>query len=161
MKEKKQSATWIIALSHFASGAFAAPFLSVFFLMLTVLLVSSIGMPELEDVGFWGDLVSGIFLLIIPMLSAWLCAKRSANYINNTYIIKNSKNIITIALIYMLAIEFPLLLFSSMLGPVAPTPGYFLSMFVEFIIMSYIFYVVSKKYIKNTEEVIAPSVSVQ
>ncbi|MFC1637959.1 hypothetical protein ACFL2R_00900 [Patescibacteria group bacterium] len=78
----------------------------------------------------------------------WLGVMYSAKYVNKTYIIEDSQKIINLATIYMvvLAGAFQLATISKTgFGPI------FMLGVIRVALMSFVFYVSSKKYIQNTK----------
>ncbi|MFH1657186.1 MAG: hypothetical protein ABH919_01850 [bacterium] len=129
MKEKKQSKDWYIAATHWLTAGFAVPFLVR--LLVTLPLAFVVKNSELLVVSIYA----------VELLAIWLGVMYSAGYINSTYIIKDSDNIVKIATIYIVVVAFLNLMISeiSLIN-------------VVFLVTSIIiFNVASKKYIHNTE----------
>lgn len=140
MKEKKKSANWNIAATHYLTAGFAIPF------VLSLVL----GIPMVILLGKDG-LALNIANTILGAFIIWPGVIYSAKYVNKTYIIKDSQKVITLAMIYMIVIAGGLQLRSSVIAnfDVASILG-----IVRVVAMVMVFYVTSKKYIKNTDELV-------
>jgi hypothetical protein len=140
MKEKKESASWNIAATHYLTAGFVIPFVLSFVL----------GIPMVLLLGKDG-LAFNIANTILGVFIVWPGVIYSAKYINKTYIIKDSQKVITLAMIYMIVIAGGLHLRNSLIAnfDIASIFG-----IVEVIAMVIVFYVTSKKYIKNTDELV-------
>ena len=91
-----------------------------------------------------------IILSAIEILSLWLSVMYSAKYLAKTYIIKNSDNIVRLATIYLTVFNggFELI---KLLKRIVLTSIIDLGFFVAGVT---VFYMLSKKYVKNTDDVI-------
>jgi len=141
MKEKKQSANWNIAATHYLTAGFAIPFI------LNLIL----GIPMVLLLGD-NNLAVNIASPILGALIVWPSVMYSAKYVNKTYIIKDSQKVITLAMIYMIIIAGGLQLRNLLIAnfDVASILN-----IVGVIAIVIVFYVTSKKYIKNTDELVA------
>ena len=90
MKEKKQSKNWNIAATHYLTAGFAIPFI--------INLV--LGFPITTLIGEDNQTLLTFTTSIIWIFGIWPGVIYSANYVNKTYIIKNSGNIVKLATIY-------------------------------------------------------------
>lgn len=137
MKEKKQSANWYIAATHYLTAGFAIPF--VLSLVLGIPMVLLLGKDGLA-VNI-ANTVLGVFIV-------WPSVIYSAIYVNKTYIIKDSQKVIMLSMIYMIVIAGGLQLRSSLIAnfDIVSILG-----IIRVIAMVIVFYILSKKYIKNTE----------
>lgn len=133
MKEKKASADWYIAATHWLTAGFVVPFLLN--LVVGILLVLLLGGDDL--------LLLSISFGILYVISIWLGVMYSAKYLDKTYIIKDAHNIALISTIYLAIIGGGFRL-SRLLEN-----ENFLYEFLGFVIGVVVFYVASKKYVKN------------
>ncbi len=140
MKEKKQSKDWYLAAIHWLIAGFAMPFL----------LILILGIPATLIIGIDNIVLLKVIMSAIWILSLWLGVIYSAKYLAKTYIIKNSDNIVKIAAIYLAVFGggFRLIGFSK-----GNTPASIIDLGF-FVVEVAIFYILSKKYVKNTEEII-------
>jgi hypothetical protein len=137
MKEKKQSANWNIAATHYLTAGFAIPFV----------LSLIIGIPMVLLLGSEGVVVNVGNIVVAPLI-VWLGVIYSAKYVNKTYVISDSQKVINLATIYLIVIAGGLQLRAlvvsfdtiSILG------------IVRVIVMAGTFYIASKKYLHNTEQ---------
>lgn len=138
MKEKKESANWNIAATHYLTAGFAIPF--VLSLVLGIPMVLLLGKDGLA-VNI-GNTILGAFIV-------WPGVMYSAKYVNKTYIIKDSQKVITLAMIYMIVITGGLQLRRSIIAnfDIASILG-----IVRVVAMVIVFYITSKIYIKNSEK---------
>ena len=137
MKEKKQSAYWYIAATHYLTSGLAMPFL--------VALV--LGIPAFLLIGKDDVLLSVIVNSVLWFIGIWLGVIYSSKYLAKTYIIKDSNKVIKLATIY-LAVLGSLFRIDKM------DKGITLGIAVDFILFIGIvsaFYFFSKKYVHNTE----------
>lgn len=147
MKEKKKSQDWYIAATHYLTAGFAMPFIIglVVMLLVNVGLLSFLSTPSL----------SKLFLLMVRILAIWLGTMYSANYLKNKYIIGDKDKIVNLATMYFVVLNLGYLLiviFSSggLIGEKLAGINVVYSFF-EFVVAAFLFYIFSKKYIKNTE----------
>ncbi|HBX49541.1 MAG: hypothetical protein UR66_C0004G0120 [Candidatus Moranbacteria bacterium GW2011_GWE1_35_17] len=141
MKEKKQSANWYIAATHYLTAGFAIPFVIGLIVGIPVFLI--LGKDEI--------LLSNAVNLISAPIIVWLGVMYSAKYINKTYLIKDSQKIINLATIYLVIIAGGLNMRSAIMDnfDVVSILG-----IVRVVAMAIVFYITSKKYIKNTDELV-------
>jgi len=140
MKEKKKSSNWYIAATHYLTAGFAIPL--IIGLIVTFILLPLIKLDSL--------LLTMVFVLAIRVLSVWLGTIYSANYLKRTYIIEDKDKIINLATTYLVVLNLGYILLNTLIGKAAGTD--ILYSFIGFIIVAFLFYVVSKKYIQNTEK---------
>ena len=144
---QKKSSNWYIAATHYLTAGFAIPF--VIGLIASFLIRA--GAPAFLS----APLLLMVFLLVIRVLSIWLGIKYSANYLKKAYIIEDKDKIVNLATTYFVVLNFGYFLvqiFSSNKfigrGLAGADTAYSL---VEIIIAVVLFYIFSKKYIRNTE----------
>jgi hypothetical protein len=145
MNEKKQSASWYIAATHWLTSGFVVP------LILNILISLVLGLV------FGGDLKNKITLIafvsiIFSPLIYWSGVMYSARYINKKYIIKNSNEIANLATIYVLIVGGGYRLFQIIQGS-----GLTLE-HISFILGVIAFYIASKKYIQTSETITQQSI---
>ncbi len=140
MKEKKKSSNWYIAATHYLTAGFAIPFI--------IGLVATFILLPLIKLG--SSLLIMVFLLVIRILSIWLGTIYSANYLKKTYIIENKDKIINLATTYLVVLNGGYILLNILIGKA--TGIALVYSFVGFIIAAFLFYIISKKYIQNTEK---------
>lgn len=147
-KERKQSAEWYIAATHYLTAGFVIP------LLISVAWSLIVRIINLRS----GMVVSGttmnIFSLLLGAIAVWLGVMYSANYLKKKYIIQNKERIVRTATIYMivLTLGFYLITFylaRSQEGLISKSDLLHNGLSI-FVIIS-LFYLFSKKYIKNTE----------
>jgi hypothetical protein len=142
MKERKASADWYIATTHyFTFGAISA--------LVYVTLVACV---------IFLNLSANVFLVLTTMVSpitVWLGVMYSANYIHKTYMVKNKTKIVNLSTIYLLVVALIIMAIPLLLN----TSTNFSSRIITFVInvvyltiLAGIFYIASNKYIKNTSE---------
>jgi len=137
MKEKKQSANWYIAATHYLTSGFAVPFVMGLFL----------GIPVAFVIGKENILLGVIVSSMIWFLGTWLGVIYSAKYLAKTYIIKDSNKIIKLSTIYLAVLGGLYRLDKIDKGI---TTAYIVDI-ILFAVIVFIFYYSSKKYIHNTE----------
>lgn len=134
MKEKKQSSNTYIAITHWLTAKFAVPIL--------VYVVALFALPFVlpaQEVGVYEI----VYMILIP-IAVWLGTMYSASYVNKTYVIRDSSKIINISLGISLVIEVVSTIWDL-------TNNVFLIQDSLIALLAIaIFYLVSKKYIKNT-----------
>lgn len=140
MKEKKESANWNIAATHYLTAGFAIPFVLSFIL----------GIPMVLLLGTDGLAIIIGNTILSPFI-VWLGVIYSAKYVNKTYIIKDSQKVITLSMIYMIVIAGGLQISNTSIANFDVNSILEIIRVVTIII---IFYVTSKKYIKNTDEMV-------
>lgn len=136
MKEKKQSANWNIAATHYLTAGFAIPF------VLSLVL----GIPMVLLLGSEGVAVNIGNIVIVPLI-VWLGVMYSAKYVNKTYVINDSQKVITLATVYLVVIAGGLQMRAALMAnfDIVSILG-----MVRVIVMAGVFYVASKKYVHNT-----------
>lgn len=137
MKEKKQSKDWYIAATHWLTAGFAVPFIVRFVL----------GIPATIVIGKDNVMAFTIVLSVIWILGILLGIIYAANYVNKTYIVKNSEHIAKLATIYLAILGGGHRLINLSRG--VTTDAVIDMLF--FAVGVAIFYTLSKKYIKNSE----------
>lgn len=141
MKQKKQSKDWYIAATLWLTAGFAIPLIAMLVL----------GIPAQMVIGENNPILFTTVISIIWVFSIYLGTIYAAKYVNKTYIIKNSDNIAKIAAIYLVVLGGGFRLFNLI-------KGFHIALMIDsvfFIIGIAVFYTLSKKYIKNSEEVAA------
>jgi hypothetical protein len=131
MKTKKASAEWYTAATHWLTSLIMATILGVVLFILIII------------VG--GDNQIAILLanVIVLPITMYLAVKYSAGYVNKTYIITKADMIVNYSTIYTLIIAGGYRVYTFL------KTGIFTYEYVGFIIAFVVFYVASKKYIKN------------
>ena len=144
---QKKSSNWYIAATHYLTAGFAIPFVIG---LIASFLIRAGALAFLS-----APLLLMIFLLVIRVLSIWLGIKYSANYLKKAYIIDDKDKIVNLATVYFVVLNFGYFLiqiFSSnkfLGGKVAGVDiAYSL---IGLIIAAVLFYIFSKKYVRNTE----------
>lgn len=136
MKEKKQSANWNIAATHYLTSGLAMPFLVAIVL----------GIPTFLIIGKDNALLEVIANSALWLLGIWLGVRYSAKYLAKTYIINDNNKVIRLATIY-LAVLGGIVRINKM------DKGISLEIAVDFVLFIGIviaFYLFSKKYVHNT-----------
>lgn len=144
MKEKKQSANWYIAATHYLTAGFVIPFL-------VSLIAGIIAVPFVAIINPGATKNSLIVLIVVTALmlvALYLGVIYSSRYLAKTYIIKDSAKIVKLSVIYMIVI-FVIFRIDA-LGEDGLTNGNIINI-VHNIIAVAIFYTTSKKYVKNSE----------
>lgn len=144
MKEKKQSANWYIAATHYLTAGFVIPFL-------VSLVAGIIAVPFVAIINPGATKNSLIVLIVVTALmlvALYLGVIYSSRYLAKTYIIKDSAKIVKLSVIYMIVI-FVIFRIDA-LGEDGLTNGNIINI-VHNIIAVAIFYTTSKKYVKNSE----------
>jgi hypothetical protein len=139
MKEKKKSSNWYIAATHYLTAGFAIPFL-------IGLAATFIVFPLIKlELSF----LITIFGIGIRILSIWLGIMYSANYLKKTYIIENKTKIVNLSTMYLVVLNVGYILVQIIrVGTAGLDIAY---SFFSAILVSFLFYIFSKKYIQNTE----------
>lgn len=133
MKPKKESADWYIAATHWLTAGFAIPF--VLALVLGIPLTLILGK---ENIG-----LLALAFIILNILSIWLGVIYSSRYLNKTYVIKNADQIVILSTIYLVLVGGGLRAYKFV------QTGVFTYEYIGFAVGVIIFYLISKKYIKN------------
>jgi hypothetical protein len=136
MKEKKQSANWYIAVTHYLTSGLAIPFV----------INLALGFPLVAI--FAGNMLAlQISIVLVGLLAIWLGVKYSAWYINKTYIVENFSKVVNISTIYFVVLKMGWTLLSM---PKVINNNYLIQVLFA-IINCVVFYLLSKKYLNNTE----------
>lgn len=138
MKERKQSADWNIAATHWLTSGFAIPFLMTFI----------IGIPLVILIGEKNIIPLAIASSIVYFFSIWLGIIYSSKYIAKTYIVKDKDKIANLATIYLAVLGGGFRLYGLF------TKGVSIELIIDacaFVIIVLIFHIFSKKYLRNTE----------
>lgn len=141
MKEKKEAKDWYIAATHWLTAGFVMPFL-------VNLVIGFAIFPLL-------NLESGILTLIISLVSAvlaiWLGVMYSANYLRKRYIVRDKNKVIVSATIYLfvLRVGYNIYYFWGA-EKINITEVVFEA--IGIILVVVLFYLFSKKYIKEDTE---------
>ncbi len=133
MKDKKNSADWYIAATHWLTAGFVVPFL------MTLVAGVLVGM-------FLGNANLALLMVVfgaIHIISIWFGVMYSAKYLDKTYVLKNAHKIAVISTVYLAVIGFGFRIFQFLQGG---TISYELVQIIAGVI---VFYIASKKYIKN------------
>ena len=136
MEQKKQSKNWNIAATHYLTSGFAIPF--VVGLILVFPLASFF--PK-------GSFMFNFVAPLIGLISIWLGAWYSANYINRKYFISDSSKIVKASMAYFIILK---LLYLIGTFPWKGIDNDYIQSVIISILGAIIFYSVSKKYIKTT-----------
>jgi len=142
MKEKKKSANWYIAATHYLTAGFAIPFL--------IGLAASFILLPLIELG--STLLITIFLLVVRLLAIWFGVMYAANYLKKTYIIEDKNKIVNLATMYFVVLNGGWWGISTIISGKRVGVDVVFSL-LNFIILAPLFYLFSKKYISNTETV--------
>jgi hypothetical protein len=143
MKEKKQSKDWYIAATHYLTAGFAMPLIVGLVLSIPVMLIT----------GENNAVLFQILMQIIWIFTIWLGIMYSAKFLAKVYVIKNSSNIIRLATVYFGVIG-TILRIVRMKNIANGIDLVYIINIVCFIVGIAVFYVLSKKYIKNSEDII-------
>lgn len=138
MNEKKQSAAWNIAATHWLTSGFVVPLILTFVIVLVLGLVFGQGLENSAT------LIAFASILYSPLVY-WLAVMYSARYVNKKYFIKDSNEIAKLATLYLVVVGggFRLLQIIS---------GYGLTIeHIGFILAVIVFYIASKKYIRTSD----------
>lgn len=139
METKKKSANWYIAATHWLTAGFIIPLLGIIILMplLGYIFISLFG----EDRA--SGLLQISILLLWPFI-IWLGVKYSASYCNKKYVIESTKEIVILSTLY-LAITRGLFMGYQIFAQGLLTMNHLIS-----VITVIVFYLASKKYIKQS-----------
>jgi hypothetical protein len=133
MKEKKNSADWYIAATHWLTATFT---MVVFAVVLGIILSLVTQNPTVVLLGF----------IILYPLMMWLAVKYSARYLDKTYIIKNANQIVILSTIYIVIVGGGIRVMDFISNGII-TPDH-----IGFALAIIVFYFASRKYIKNNIE---------
>ncbi len=140
MKERKKSANWYIAATHYLTSGFAIPFLIALVITFIVILL-----PALKTA-----VSTFLFrLIVINILAIWLGVMYSARYLKRTYIIKNKVNIVNLSTTYLVVLNIVYILFQVFYGKIIGNAITYT--FIKFIVRAILFYVFSRRYLVDTE----------
>lgn len=130
MKPKKASADWYIAATHWLTATIS---MVVFSIVVGIILALISQNPTVILIGF----------IILYPLMMWLAVKYSARFLDKTYVIKNANQIVILSTIYIVIVGggFRVMSFLSK-GVITPDH-------IGFLLAIIVFYIASKKYIKN------------
>lgn len=128
MKEKKVSADWYIAATHWLTATITMTILGVIIGVVLILISQD---PIIVALGF----------IILYPLCMWFAVKYSVKYLSNTYFIKNTNQIVILSTIYLIIVGggFRLLDFKGLVT----------YEHIGFVLAVFVFYFASKKYLKN------------
>ncbi|OGF63120.1 hypothetical protein A2662_02450 [Candidatus Giovannonibacteria bacterium RIFCSPHIGHO2_01_FULL_45_33] len=137
MPEKKKSASWYIAATHWLTSGFVIPFILTFVIALILGLIFG------ADVTKGASLIALSLIVYMPLIY-WLGVMYSARYINKKYFIENKNEIAKLATLYLAIVGggFRVLQILNGSGLTFEHIGFFLAIIA--------FYIASKKYIYNT-----------
>lgn len=144
MNEKKNSANWNIAATHFLTAGFVMPFLVK---LVTMAIVGALFSSLSFSTAF-------IIQLAIIILSVWLGVMYSAKYIYKKYVITNSSSIIGLSTAYTIVLQAILLIIGiSREGGINADTAYGIILSLVLVLSFYFF---SKKYVSaNTTATVA------
>jgi len=135
MKEKKTSAEWYIAATHWLTAGFAIPFVLALVLSVPLLLL-------LAKYGN-SSYLPGVLSVLLNILGIWLGTIYSSRYLDKTYVIKDANKIINFSTAYLTIIGGGFRAYGVM------QTGTFHYIDLGFLLGIGVFYMVSKKYVKN------------
>lgn len=140
MKEKKVSADWYIAATHWLT-AFITGVIGAVILLILASLTGSSGLVAVSALLGW------------PIM-LWLGVRYSARYLDKTYVIKNADHIIILSLIYLVIVGGGSRVYEFMQTGIIKTE------YLGFVIAVIVFYFTSKRYVKNNDIPGVPSSSI-
>lgn len=138
MNEKKQSASWNIAATHWLTSGFVIPFI------LTFVIALILGFVFGKDIGEGATLIAVASIIYSPLVY-WLGVMYSARYVNKKYFIKDSNEIAKLSTIYLIVVGGGFRLFKIINGSGLTVEH------IGFILAVVAFYIASKKYIHTTD----------
>jgi uncharacterized membrane protein YhiD involved in acid resistance len=130
MKEKKNSADWYIAATHWLTATIG---MAIFGAVIGIILALISQNPTIIMVG----------IIILYPLMMWLAVKYSARYLDKTYVIKNTNQIVILSTIYIVIVGGGYRVMNLL------SKGILTADHIGFAIAIIVFYFASKKYIKN------------
>jgi len=133
MKEKKNSADWYIAATHWLTATIT---MVVFAVVLGIILALITQNQAVILVGY----------IILYPLMMWLAVKYSVRYLDKTYIIKNANQIVILSTIYIVIVGGGIRVMGFISNGII-TPDH-----IGFALAIIVFYFASRKYIKNNIE---------
>jgi len=140
--DKKQSSDWYIAATHYLTGVFIPNIIGKFVLVIVFGFANAL-------LGIGGDLIANIEIIAGTLVIVWFGSMYGARYINSHYFIKDAAAIAGIATVFCLIIN--VLLFSVILMVQGQTPVIDMVIsIVSGLAISAVFYLGSKKFIKNS-----------
>ena len=142
MNEKKQSASWNIAATHFLTSGLAIPFiLNIIFALVLVLVF---GKDFIEN-----NATLVVFISILYMIAVtWFSVMYSARYVNKKYIIKDNNEVAKLATLYFVVILGGFRIFNLINLPSVTTIEYVGVTGLIFDVI--VFYIASKKYLHSS-----------
>ena len=146
MKQKKQVTAWYIAVTHYLTTGiinlvitFAANWLLVFLFS-----------PVLGDIEGKNKLLFIVMGNIVWFFGIWIGVLYSSRFIAKTYIVTIREKIIFLSTIYLIVIGVALRIFVFLSNSKEALIVYIID-YISFVIVIFLFYFFSKKYIKNSE----------
>lgn len=130
MKPKKNSTDWYIAATHWLTSMVASGILGA----IVIIAVAAFTNNSTIDL---------IATIIVSPLVMWLAVKMSASYVNKTYVVKNASQIILLSTVYLVIVAGGYRVYGFI------NTGVFQNEYIGFIIALIVFYIASKKYVKN------------
>lgn len=136
MKEKKASADWYIAATHWLTSGFVIPLILGFVAIMVLAAIIGSGASA-------NTFTVSVAIIILTPIFFWLGVMYSAKYLDKTYVIKNAQNIVLLSTVYLVVIGGGYRLYQFL------QTGIFKDEYIGFILGLLAFYLASKKYIKN------------
>lgn len=137
MPEKKKSASWYIAATHWLTSGFVIP------LILTFVIALIFGLIFGKDAIKEARLIAFSLIIYMPLIY-WLGVMYSARYINKKYFIEDSNEIAKLATLYLTLVGGGFRLIQIFNDSKVTFEH------VGFVLAIIAFYIASKKYIRNT-----------
>lgn len=138
MDQKKQSGNWNIALVYYLNVSFLAVGGWIIGLVM-LMIINLISFEALKDIAF----------PIVEWVLMWLVVMNAADYVNETYIIKDSRKIITFTMMYTVMITFPIMAIVANMAPRDSTIEELVSFVATIIGMTIVLYIASRKYLRS------------
>ncbi len=135
MKEKKASAEWYIAATHWLTAGFAIPFVLTLLLSVPVTLL----LAKYAN----GNYLQGTVFVLVSILGIWLGVIYSSRYLDKTYVIKDANKIINFSTAYLAIIGGGFRVYEVIQTGILHYTD------LGFLVGVVVFYFVSKKYVKN------------
>jgi hypothetical protein len=140
-KERKESATWYIAATHFLTAGFVVP------------LIANLLVGFVLDRTIPGSLTAGVISLVVSVIAVWFGVAYSARYLEKAYIIPDPSKVIRFAIGYYVGLYL-----LSMLGLFAIAFSVIdwqatILQSTTWLASVVVFYVASKKFVKATAPV--------
>lgn len=139
MKERKKSADWYVATTHYLTAGFAIP--------LIVALIGGFIFVLLFGSVTENDTFNGLFGLFITAIGSYLGVMYSAKYLDRTYIIEHKEKIIKISTIIKFVVPGVFILGKIALTNMSVTIEIF--SVISVVLGGILFYLFSNKFIKN------------